>query len=148
MVRDSRRPDGYASRCKQCLCECNTAKRDENRTRYNIERQSKLAADPRIQLLNAARYRAGQQDVPFDLTLKDIIVPELCHVFGVPLVRGIGKVWDYSPTLDKIVPALGYVVGNIVVVSHLANRIKSDATPEQLTLVASFYSKRQSLLAN
>lgn len=46
-----------------------------------------------------------------------------------------------SPSLDKIVPELGYVKGNIVVVSLRANQIKSDATIEELQAVAKFYNR-------
>lgn len=45
-----------------------------------------------------------------------------------------------SPTLDRLVPDLGYVPGNVLVVSELANSIKSDATPAQIRAVADFYA--------
>jgi hypothetical protein len=47
---------------------------------------------------------------------------------------------DASPELDRIVPSLGYVKGNVLVVSRRANRIKTDATVEELQQVASFYA--------
>jgi hypothetical protein len=39
--------------------------------------------------------------------------------------------------VDRIVPELGYVKGNVIVVSCRANRIKSDATPDELERIAS-----------
>lgn len=39
-------------------------------------------------------------------------------------------------SLDRIVPSLGYVPGNVAVISHRANRIKSDATADELRAVA------------
>ena len=36
-----------------------------------------------------------------------------------------------SPSLDRIVPELGYVKGNIRVISNRANHLKSDATLEE-----------------
>jgi hypothetical protein len=38
--------------------------------------------------------------------------------------------------LEIIDPAKGWVKGNVIVVSHFAKRIKSDATPEELLRVA------------
>lgn len=98
---------------------------------------------PEYGLLENARWRAKQKGVPFKLTVADIKVPTVCPVFGMPLVKNIGGAshTDWSPTLDRIVPKLGYVPGNIIVVSSLANRIKSNATPEQIAAVAEFYRR-------
>lgn len=41
-----------------------------------------------------------------------------------------------SPTLDRIVPEKGYVLGNIAVISHKANAIKQNATAEEILRVA------------
>lgn len=78
--------------------------------------------------------------IPFGLqSMYDIPHTTHCPIFGVELVQnGRG---DFSPSLDKIRPELGYVKGNIIVVSDLANRIKSNATPEQIMAVAKFYKK-------
>lgn len=40
-----------------------------------------------------------------------------------------------KPSLDKIIPKLVYVKGNVWVVSNKANRIKSNATIEELELL-------------
>jgi hypothetical protein len=46
-----------------------------------------------------------------------------------------------SPSLDRIVPSLGYVPGNVVVVSWKVNRIKCDASVDDLRKIADFYEK-------
>jgi hypothetical protein len=56
----------------------------------------------------------------------------VCPYLGIPLVHGTGKLTRSSPTLDRITPALGYVEGNVEVISYLANAMKRDATEEQL----------------
>lgn len=43
--------------------------------------------------------------------------------------------------MDKIDPSRGYVKGNVIVVSGLANRIKTNATLEQIKKVYDFYSE-------
>lgn len=67
------------------------------------------------------------------------MVPPCCPVLGIPLVRRKGRgVADHSPTLDRLIPAKGYVRGNVMVISMRANRIKSDATLEELERVAAW----------
>ena len=56
----------------------------------------------------------------------------MCPVLGIPLVIGEGACSDNSPSIDRIIPELGYVKGNIKVISRRANRIKNDATPDEL----------------
>lgn len=92
-------------------------------------------------MLANAKQRAKAAGVPFALTLQDIIIPTHCPVLGIPLVRQLGRQGgcDASPSLDRIVPSLGYVPGNTVVVSRRANRIKTDASIEELEQVADFY---------
>ena len=46
---------------------------------------------------------------------------------------------DYAPSLDRIDPKKGYTKENTIVVSMLANRIKTDASIEQIGKVYKFY---------
>lgn len=97
--------------------------------------------DYRRSILANAKRSARHQGLPCDLeSIDDIPLVTHCPVFGTPLERGsLGR--EASPSLDKIVPAKGYVKGNVVVVSHRVNRLKSDATLEELELLAKFYKK-------
>lgn len=92
--------------------------------------------DPRYRLWNGCKVRAKKQGVPFNLTMEDIVIPETCPLLGTPLERGVGTWTDNSPTVDKVVPSKGYVKGNIMVISFRANRIKQDASVEELEAVA------------
>jgi hypothetical protein len=92
-------------------------------------------------MVRNARNRARKAGVPFNITKDDIVIPSHCPVLGIPLFPRVGRGGgDNSPSLDKIKPELGYVPGNIIVVSFKANRIKSDATIRELRDVASFYA--------
>lgn len=90
-------------------------------------------------LLRWAKGRAKTKGLPFDISESDIRIPSVCPVLGIPLFKGTGKLTDNSPTLDRIDSTGGYTKGNVLVVSARANRIKSDATIEELLKVALFY---------
>lgn len=108
----------------------------------DINRKRKHREDyPEHHLLAHAKRRAKAKGIPFDLTLSDIHVPRYCPALGLELRVNEGIVGPDSPSLDRIIPSLGYVKGNVIVVSHLANSIKSYATVQQLLLVASFYQQ-------
>lgn len=86
-----------------------------------------------------ARLRAKRRGLEFSITHDDIVVPDVCPVLGIPLRFGKGKADDNSPALDRIDNKKGYIQGNIVVISNRANRIKSDASLEELRLLVNFY---------
>lgn len=94
-------------------------------------------------MLTTAKNRAKVKGVAFDLTEKDISVPVFCPILGIKLESGIAGSGnnDAAPSLDRIIPELGYVRGNVVVVSNKANRMKSNGTAEELRLLADFYTQ-------
>jgi hypothetical protein len=96
---------------------------------------------PSRYLWRQARRRALLKGIPFDLTEDDVVIPERCPVLGIPLGFDGGlSERGSSPSLDRIDPSRGYVRGNVLVISFRANQIKSDATPEELRMVAAFFS--------
>lgn len=102
----------------------------------NPEKVKKYKADykarnPLRSLLHAAKKRAAQYNVPYDLVFEDIIVPAECPILGIALQHNKGKVGDNSPSVDRIIPELGYTKTNIRVISYKANRYKSNLSREQ-----------------
>lgn len=91
-------------------------------------------------MLSNARARAKRLEIPFSIDISDIVVPDVCPVLGIPLEWGVGRgrMNDHSPSLDRVVPELGYVPGNVVVISWLANRLKNNATLEQLEALVTY----------
>lgn len=61
---------------------------------------------------------------------------------NIPLQFQNGKVEDNSPSLDKIIPELGYVKNNVWVVSIRANRLKSDSSYDELLLLVTNLRKK------
>jgi hypothetical protein len=82
-------------------------------------------------LLDRARRRARQSHLPFSIDRNSIAVPPTCPALGIALLVG-GCRGPGSPSLDRIIPELGYVPGNVRVISDKANRLKAGRSIEQL----------------
>ncbi len=92
----------------------------------------------RRRLLALAKLRAKRAGVPFTITLADIRIPARCPALGIPLRVGWGISSYQSPTLDRFVSAFGYIPGNVSVISHRANTIKSSASVGELDSIAAY----------
>lgn len=92
--------------------------------------------------LSSCRYRASKKGVPFNLDVSDLECPLVCPVLGIPLVMGNGKFHDNSPSIDRVIPAKGYVKGNVEIMSYRANRIKCHASLEDLEAIVT-HMRRQ-----
>ena len=90
------------------------------------------------ELWENAKRRAKDKNLPFDIDVEDIVIPEVCPVLGIPIKPNIGgdRMSDNSPTLDKFYPAKGYVKGNVQIISWRANNLKSDGSPEEWIKIA------------
>lgn len=83
-------------------------------------------------LYDNAKARAKRKNLNFNITIEDIIIPELCPILEIPIFTGTKDNYNNSPSLDKINNTEGYIKGNIAVISNLANSMKNQATFEQL----------------
>jgi hypothetical protein len=100
------------------------------------QRDRELTIKPEKLMLKSARRRAKSKGLDFDLDINDIAIPDKCPVLAIPLFKGENIACDNSPALDRVVPAKGYVKGNVAVISTRANRIKSNATYKEIQMVA------------
>jgi len=95
-------------------------------------------------MISRAKIRAAKQGYPFSIAVKDIqdVWPKdnTCPVLGIPFDIS-GTDIQRCASLDKIVPELGYVPGNILVISYRANSIKQDATISELSMVLEYFSR-------
>lgn len=91
------------------------------------------------------RNRTAKKGTEVGLTPKDIVaafpVDRRCPVFGRPFVFGEQSPW--SPSVDRKDPSVGYVPGNIQIISVRANQLKSDATADELQQVADWVRGRE-----
>src|SRR3990167_2542200 len=88
-------------------------------------------------LLRNARKRAKQVGIEFNLEISDIVIPEQCPYLKVPLtrIRGQGQ-QPNNASLDRIDSSKGYIKGNVQVISWQANKMKTDATKDELLTFA------------
>lgn len=127
--------DGYQSRCYTC-----------HKLKYGIGTPENNAHKNRIRIENweratvrVCKIRAGKLGVPFSLVASDIVIPEVCPVLGIPLVLSLKTKTPNTPSIDRVIPALGYVPSNIRVISWRANRLKLDETdPEVFERIAQY----------
>jgi len=117
--------------------------REANREELRQKQIARRAARPEYYMLKSARRRARKGGYACTITAADIIIPEFCPLLGIKLARRVGRngAAPSSPTLDKIIPELGYVPGNVWVISHRANSIKRDATIAELRAIANNLSR-------
>ena len=86
-----------------------------------------------------AKKRAAKKGIPFELSKEHIlsIMTDTCPVFGTAFNFGQNRgTQPTSPSLDRIVPSLGYIEGNVIIISTKANSIKSAYGSKELYKVA------------
>lgn len=100
----------------------------------------KWASEPKNKLtllLNGVRYRCKKAGVPFELTPEDLVIPTKCPYLGMDLTfsHGSGRL-DSNISIDRIDSTKLYVKGNVQIISDKANRMKQNASIEELVRFA------------
>ncbi len=94
------------------------------------------------QLWTHLKGSASKRGIEFTLTVTDLYnltFPISCPIFGMPLYFNRGAVSDDSYSIDRIDSSKGYHIDNIIVISQKANRIKTNATLEEMEKIVNFY---------
>lgn len=106
---------------------------------YSTEnRRKKYRENVESELLNHARNRAKQKKLEFNLEKCDIIIPDVCPVFGTKISFNNKH---SVPTLDRIDNNKGYIKGNIQVISAKANRLKNNGTIEDFLKIITYMER-------
>lgn len=122
-------PDGHDCRCRTCKRALYIAKRNK---------------DPLATYFVAKRSWCKKRGILFDVTLEQLkmIWTGICPVLGLEIGLGAdGKGSHKSAHLDRLDPNLGYTITNVNWISGRANRIKYDATLEELKLITQWVSE-------
>lgn len=101
---------------------------------------NKKKNEPWRLLCEATAARARKRKIPFNLDVQYVesIWADKCPVFGISMGVGKGKPHDISPSIDRIVPALGYVKGNVKIISYKANVIKNSGSAAEHRQIAEY----------
>jgi hypothetical protein len=136
------------------LCSKKRAKKhaQNNKEYYALKHKDyRKVSKNRIRIMyRSAQKRAKNNNLPFTITEQDIVIPKRCPIFNeIEFLDDSGNVKNnifanrnYSPSLDRIDNNLGYVPGNIIVISDRANRLKSNASIDELEKIVKFYKFR------
>lgn len=114
--------------------------REEKNKRMNTWRRSWSHSKWLYHICRARARRTGRE---WNLQISDIHVPYRCPVLGIKLVMNVGFGKKNSATIDRINPNKGYIKSNIAVISHMANRIKSNATSEEIKKTYQWLKKNE-----
>lgn len=106
----------------------------------SYHRQKNKEINIKHYLIKYAKARANKKGLEFNITKDDIELPEFCPILQVKLSKDSRR---YGYSLDRINPKLGYIKGNIWVISQLANSMKWDSTEEERLLFANWVYSSQ-----
>ena len=126
----------------------NTEKQKEACRKWEAKNKDKRRKDhikwriknPEKTLWLSARNTSRKRELEFAIKSTDINIPETCPILGIKLTHLLGVGRKGRPgsnhSLDRIDSSKGYTKDNIQVISDLANRMKQNASKEQLILFA------------
>ncbi len=108
------------------------SRRDEQRAQAVQRYREKNTA---TKLWKGAKDRATEKGLEFDLVVDDIKIPDVCPVLGI-LLNASDRA--HTPSIDRIDNARGYTKDNIQIISWRANRLKNDASLEELVAITCY----------
>lgn len=127
--KTARQRDGFSRTCKVCKKQDYLKRKDKN---------------PIHIYFVAKRSECKQKDIEFNLDEQYLIDiwTDTCPIFHTPMKIGTGSRGDgYNSHLDRIDPNKGYIKGNVAWISGRANRIKYNATAEELRMIAEYIER-------
>ncbi len=98
-------------------------------------------------LYNRLKSSAAKRGIEFNLSLvelNELSFPITCPILGIPLAYNRGEAQDNSYSIDRIDSSMGYCIDNIEVISLRANKLKSNATHEEIIMLAEYYKDKLS----
>ena len=127
--KNKTRKTGLDYRCKECRSK---EAREEGEANYFAS------------YCRTKKSECKRKGVEFNLTPEylESIWTGICPVFNVPIERAShGRGSHHSAHLDRLDPNKGYVIGNVSWISGRANRIKYDATVEELRAIVDWMER-------
>ena len=115
---------------------------DEELVRIDLKGLLEYAIRTKLaRTLSSTKSVCEKDGIPYNITPDDLApYPLTCPVLGIAINwtnEGRGSPND-SPSIDRMIPELGYVKGNVRIISQKANRMKSNASLEELEAIVSY----------
>lgn len=110
----------------------------------NADYRKRCEAKPFHMYFSAKRSECKRKGIPIDITPEYLegLWTGLCPIFGVELNRPMraatGRGSHQTAHLDRKDPDKGYTWGNVHWISGRANRIKYDATVDELKAIVAY----------
>ena len=107
-------------------------------------------------IIRNVKFSAKRRNIEFNLNFTDFELPKYCPILGVELeyrLEGGGNDSNHA-SLDRIDNSKGYIKGNVIIISRLANAMKNEASFTQLLMFTQNmqtlidYYKNQGALGN
>ena len=97
----------------------------------------RINKNKRYKIWESAKKRSKKNNILFTLSVKDIPdIPSYCPILGIKIISNTkAGPLDSSPSIDRVQSELGYVPGNVRIISNRANRLRNDANIEELKLL-------------
>ena len=113
----------------------------ERKREWHQTKQKSMSLDSKFKdMVSRCQKRSLEDNLEFNITWEDLkaLYVEECPILKIPLNWNSCSEGrdEHTPSVDKIIPELGYVKGNIRIISNLANMMKSYASKEQLLTFA------------
>jgi hypothetical protein len=89
------------------------------------------------------KHRALKTGLDFDLDVESLELPVECPILGLKLQFNVGGADDNSYSMDRRDNTKGYTKDNIQIISLKANRLKSNATLEELIKIGEWAAKQK-----
>jgi hypothetical protein len=146
-AKDKRRASGLRYKCRACSSQefkqyQQTPNYRERLQRQVVDRRKRKVVDPKRHwasvAVNNSRARAKTKGLDHTLTVEQLLplCVGVCPALGCELTYGNDRSLWYAAALDRIDNDRGYTADNVWVISMRANRIKTDATVEEIEAVA------------
>lgn len=152
MTKRKGRPVPYGSNCLVCFNQYNRKDRDTDEKRLKANKRStiynrlaRIKNGMAWSLWKSCKNRAARKGIHFSISSHDVVIPEKCPILGITLIQDPSFIVNNSikgqltlpnyPTIDRLVPELGYTKDNIAVISWRANDLKGNASLQELQSV-------------
>ena len=122
---------GIRNRCKSCSAIRALKEREIRKSNWKYK--------PAMHMLNNSKQRAKKAKIEHTITIDDILIPDFCPVLNIKLETGDRRNNENAPSIDRVDNNKGYTKENIMVISVRANKLKKDASLDELIMIGNFY---------